>query len=155
MSFPRRRLASQSLRFANSLLDLLIFLIVLVLSGMAMLLISSPLLDVMWKGLPILNLGVTAFWLAIYYIAFETLFGKSPAKFITRTRVVMTNGRSPSLRAVLLRTGCRFIPFEAFSFLRVTPVGWHDQFSSTRVVLDAPAPAPRRPGRLSPVRVRS
>ncbi len=154
MPFPRR-LASQSLRFANSLLDLLIFLIVLVLSGMAVRLLSAPLLDVMWKGLPILNLGVMAFWLIAYYTAFETLFGKSPAKFITRTKVVMTNGRRPSLRAVLLRTVCRFIPFEALSFLRAAPVGWHDQLSSTRVVHDAPAPAPRGPGRLSPVRVRS
>jgi len=69
-----------------------------------------------------------------YYAGFETVFGRTPAKFITGTRVVTTDGRRPSFLQILGRTLARFIPFEPFSFFGSTPTGWHDRMSGTRVV---------------------
>ncbi|HMQ90421.1 MAG TPA: RDD family protein [Flavilitoribacter sp.] len=71
-----------------------------------------------------------------YWILFEYLFGKTPAKFITRTKVVTKYGTKPEFLTIVGRTLCRFIPFEPFSFLGSKPVGWHDSITNTRVVSD-------------------
>ena len=68
---------------------------------------------------------------------FEAVFQRSPGKFLTGTKVVNESGGKPTFGQILGRSLCRFIPFEAFSFLfgdssRV--VGWHDKFSGTLVV---------------------
>ena len=71
-----------------------------------------------------------------YYLLFEGIFGKSPAKFITKTVVVSSNGSKPSFVSILLRTLCRFVPFDQISLL----IGkndrcWHDAWSKTEVVM--------------------
>jgi len=77
-----------------------------------------------------------------YYFVFEYRLGKTPGKFLTRTRVVSSEGGKPSRRAILVRTAVRFIPFEWVSFVQKNPVGWHDSLSGTMVVRDrAPAAA--------------
>jgi uncharacterized RDD family membrane protein YckC len=71
-------------------------------------------------------------WLA-YYPFFETVYGKTPGKWLTKTRVVTDDEEKPTLRHILVRTLVRFIPFEPFSFFfRIR--GWHDVWSGTRVV---------------------
>jgi hypothetical protein len=45
---------------------------------------------------------------------------------------VTLDGSKPGLRTILLRTLCRFIPFEPFSFFGER--GWHDGLSDTLVV---------------------
>jgi uncharacterized RDD family membrane protein YckC len=82
------------------------------------------------------SLVLNYFLIAIYYIFFETVFGKTPAKYITRTKVVLSdNLGKPEYRAIMIRTLCRAIPFEALSFLfSNTAVGWHDKFSKTLVI---------------------
>ena len=72
-----------------------------------------------------------------YFVFFEAVFQRSPGKFLTGTKVVNESGGKPTFGQILGRSLCRFIPFEAFSFLfgdssRV--VGWHDKFSGTLVV---------------------
>ncbi len=69
-----------------------------------------------------------------YYMVFESLFGRTPAKFITRTVVVTTSGHRPNTINIIGRSLCRYIPFEAFSFLGEKAIGWHDSISKTRVV---------------------
>lgn len=71
-----------------------------------------------------------------YYIFFEAVFGKTIGKMITRTHVVTVTGEKPEVSAIILRTLCRLIPFEQFSFLGNSAVGWHDSLSKTRVVAD-------------------
>jgi uncharacterized RDD family membrane protein YckC len=72
-----------------------------------------------------------------YYIIFEYFWGKTPGKFITKTRVVNEAGRPPSFMNIVGRTLCRFIPFEPFSFLGGNgSTGWHDSISKTYVVED-------------------
>jgi uncharacterized RDD family membrane protein YckC len=82
-----------------------------------------------WKGMPF-----SILLHIIYYVIMESYYQQSLGKMITGTKVVSVNGQTPSFSQVIIRTLCRLIPFEAFSFLGESPVGWHDQFSNTRVV---------------------
>ncbi len=75
-----------------------------------------------------------SFAFIIYYVVFEFFYERTPAKMITRTKVVNLKGTKASLSEILGRTFCRFIPFEVFSFLSIDAIGWHDSFSSTRIV---------------------
>ena len=68
-----------------------------------------------------------------YDIFFESIWQRTPAKWLTKTKVVMTDGSKPNFLHILGRTLARYIPFEAFSFL-FGPIGWHDSLSRTLVV---------------------
>ncbi len=68
----------------------------------------------------------------IYFPFYETLFGASPAKFLTGTRVTKRDGSCIDFKTSLIRTLCRSIPFEQISFFG--DKGWHDGISDTRVV---------------------
>jgi len=69
-----------------------------------------------------------------YYLIFESLFNTTVGKLITRTSLTQINGDTILFRQILIRTVCRFIPFEQLSFLTKRPLGWHDSISETRVV---------------------
>ncbi|MBF9220079.1 RDD family protein [Hymenobacter ruricola] len=69
----------------------------------------------------------------LYFFVLEVSTGRTIGKLITRTRVVMQDGSELTTKAILLRTLCRLIPFDAFSFLGGDS-GWHDTLSKTRVV---------------------
>lgn len=71
----------------------------------------------------------------LYYFSFESLWQRTPAKLITKTIVVDQSGEVPTTKQIFLRTLSRFVPFEAFSFFGKYPVGWHDKWSGTRVIL--------------------
>jgi uncharacterized RDD family membrane protein YckC len=72
-----------------------------------------------------------------YYIVLEGLTSRTLGKFITGTYVVTDEGLKPSFATILGRTLCRFVPFEALTFL-LSSVGFHDRLSHTRVVKDQP-----------------
>ena len=75
----------------------------------------------------------------VYFILFECVFGKTPGKFFTRTKVIEPNtGKKPTVGKTIIRTISRFIPFEIFSFLSSRPRGWHDRISKTIVVEESP-----------------
>ncbi|QDU54526.1 RDD family protein [Aeoliella mucimassa] len=72
----------------------------------------------------------------VYFLVMESLFQKTIGKMLTGTKVVDVDGRRPSFQQLLGRSLSRFVPFEAFSFLGGSrPVGWHDSWSGTRVVI--------------------
>lgn len=72
-----------------------------------------------------------------YYALPEALWGKTPGKFLTRTRVTTASGRTPTLQQILLRTAGRFLWLDWYSYLyKEHPVGWHDLISQTRVVAE-------------------
>lgn len=79
-----------------------------------------------------LSIGATM----TYYTIMEGMFGVTLGKLATGTRVVDERGNPPSWGQVMIRSLCRFIPFEPFSLLfsgeRMS--GWHDSLSETRVV---------------------
>jgi uncharacterized RDD family membrane protein YckC len=75
---------------------------------------------------------IGALVMLLYYILFEGLWARTPGKFVCGTVVVNEHGGRPSLGQIVGRTFCRFIPFEAFSFLGER--GWHDSIPNTHVV---------------------
>jgi uncharacterized RDD family membrane protein YckC len=70
----------------------------------------------------------------LYYTFFEGLFARTPAKWIFGTKVVALDGSEPTAGAIVIRSLCRFIPFEPLSFFGSARNGWHDRLSDTRVV---------------------
>ena len=72
--------------------------------------------------------------MVLYYFIFEILSQKTLGKYVTNTKVVMYNGDVPTPKVVLIRTLCRLIPFDAFSFLGTKGKGWHDSISKTYVI---------------------
>lgn len=70
----------------------------------------------------------------IYYTFFEGFTGRSIGKFFTKTKVVTEDGKKPDFGTIVVRSMCRYIPFNHFSFLSSKEPGWHDKFSNTRVV---------------------
>lgn len=78
------------------------------------------------------------FWSVIsfvYYGMTETFLARSPAKYFTKTIVVMEDGSKPTFSTILARTVLRILPFEPLSFLRGRKMGLHDKNSGTFVVM--------------------
>jgi uncharacterized RDD family membrane protein YckC len=125
------RLASTGQRFGNYLLDILFIYIGSFVVGAVFYLIGL--------GDVIENMNSTLFgviFLLLYYVPQEALVGWILGKLVTGTRVVKEDGAPIGFGQALGRSLCRFIPFEAFSFLggNGQPVGWHDSISKTRVI---------------------
>ncbi|APY08214.1 hypothetical protein BWZ20_07820 [Winogradskyella sp. J14-2] len=132
-------LATKGLRFANFIIDyiaiiILSFVVGLILGVISELLGSYALLDLIDSNILVEYLFGILIWL-FYYIPFETFTkGRTLGKYITKTKVVTHKGIEPNIETVFIRTICRFIPFEQFSFLGETGKGWHDSISKTYVV---------------------
>lgn len=121
--------ADKGTRFGNYILDSLSFFFVIFLHAMVL----DSWLGIMPEGGS--NwFGVYFFFLYVMFHAiFEYYFGKTPGKFLTKTKVVKKDGSKPTFINILGRNAARFIPFDAFSYL-ISERGWHDQISDTYVV---------------------
>lgn len=124
-------LASRGQRFLNLLLDTVGEYTLGGLLAIAAIVVDDP-MEVTIGGHPIMfGIVITL----AYYVPCETLWGRTPAKLITGTRVVAERGGRPSANQVLPRTIVRLVPFEAFSFVNAEDaVGFHDRCSGTRVI---------------------
>ena len=125
------RIASTGQRFSNMLLDSVFFLVFAVLVG-----IVAGILGV---GEQLMGINDNLFGiilLTMYYLPQEAIFGRTLAKLITKTKVVGLNGEKVTFMKALGRTLCRFIPFEAFTFLggNGQPHGIHDKLPKTKVI---------------------
>lgn len=124
-------------RFANYLLDLIftyIFTLVFgFLLGIILLVVNPDLLDALVSGNILIEYLLGIIFVLLYYILLEGLTGRTIAKLITKTKVVTESNETPSFHTIVVRSLCRLIPFEAFSFLG-SNTGWHDTLSKTRVV---------------------
>jgi len=136
-------LADRGKRFANNFIDYILYILLTI--GIALL--GNWLYDVYgFKGLAVGDLtsleehpfrfNILQFFVSIiFYGLFESISSRTPAKYITGTIVVMRDGTKPDSTAILIRTLCRQIPLEAFSFLfGQFAIGWHDTLSKTLVV---------------------
>ncbi len=128
--------AKNGKRFLNFLIDLVVIFIFQMIVGaiFGVLLVvqgREAELETMTLEFTLINVVV---WL-LYYGLMEGLFGLTIGKLITGTRVVdnYTHER-PSFPRVMLRTLCRVIPFEHFSYFGNKPGGWHDHLSKTRTI---------------------
>lgn len=126
-------IASKGLRVANYFIDLILFLIIFVALFIVLELLGSSFLTYLELN-PLIDRLFSAVLYIIFMSAQEILFnGRSLGKFLTGTKVVMTDGTSPEVQTLLIRNLCRIIPFDGLSFLG--NVGWHDSIPKTRVVV--------------------
>jgi uncharacterized RDD family membrane protein YckC len=74
--------------------------------------------------------------IVLYYILQEAFWGRTLGKAVAGTKVVREDGTPISFGQALVRSICRFIPFEQLSFFggHGHPVGWHDRIAKTKVV---------------------
>lgn len=120
--------ASLGQRLANLVIDYVAYMVLSMALGVIVGLVGA----VDWVESPLGNLFGLVMMFG-YYAIFEAVFGRTPGKFVTRTRVVDINGGRASFGQILGRTALRFVPFEPFSFFG-SGHGWHDRWSNTRVV---------------------
>lgn len=132
------RTAGQGKRFANYLLDLLFFMILSFIFGVMlaiiMNLVSPEYLSVFEEDNALMDYLLGFILAMIYYTVFEFTTGRTLAKFITKTKVITEDGERPDFGTILIRSVCRFIPFEALSFLGSDSSGLHDRLSKTKVI---------------------
>lgn len=130
--------ASQGKRLANYFIDFLFFLIFSLIFGtilgIFLAIVSPSSLSVFEQDNDLIDYLFGFIAGMIYYSVLEAATGKTIAKFITNTKVVNEQGEKPDVRTILLRSLCRFIPFEPLSFLGSDHSGWHDKLSKTRVI---------------------
>ncbi|PZR09226.1 MAG: RDD family protein [Flavobacterium psychrophilum] len=126
---PLLQPAKKGTRLSNLIVDTILFNLIIMAHAFAF--------D--WMGNVVPEEGSN--WLGVYYFVlyfayyflFEWFFNKSPAKFITATKVVSKHGGKPSLKEILIRSLCRLIPFDGLSYI-FSETGWHDALSHTMVV---------------------
>lgn len=125
-------IASKGLRFANYIIDLILFLIFFVVLFISLELMGFEFLFYLDAN-PLVDRLFTAVMYVLFMALQEIIFkGRSVGKFLTGTMVVMEDGSQPEAQNYFLRSLCRAIPFDALSFLGNK--GWHDGIPKTRVV---------------------
>lgn len=131
--------ASRGQRFANYIIDFFIFYLFVILIGalfgILLGLFSPSSLNVLNQENPFSEYLIGFVLGTIYFTGIEFLTkGRSVGKLITKTKVITSDGEAPEFKHFLIRSLCRFIPFEPFSFFGSDASGWHDSISKTRVV---------------------
>jgi uncharacterized RDD family membrane protein YckC len=123
-------------RLANVVIDTVFFFIIMLVVGFVLAILIPDTEQGVEPSNPWVDQLIGSLMLAGYYIVFEGWLGKTPGKMITRTRVVTTDGQSPSVNAIIGRNLVRLIPFDALTFIAQTPIGLHDRLAHTMVVDD-------------------
>ncbi|AXG74086.1 RDD family protein [Flavobacterium arcticum] len=131
--------ASWGKRLGNLLIDMIIRVVLvnlLDLIGLGLFYIFDYDSMIMWTTNldPLQGFFLSILIVASYYIIIEVSTQRTIGKYITGTKVVCYDGTKPDARTIALRTVCRFIPFDAFSYFAANPRGWHDSLSKTYVV---------------------
>ncbi|MBM1108024.1 RDD family protein [Aurantibacter crassamenti] len=133
------QLASSGQRFANYIIDFICMLLFIVvfsfMLGVILALVSPESLSFFEGENKLLEYAIGIIAGIIYYSLLEGISGQSIGKVITKTKVGTETGEKPNFSTILLRSVCRYIPFEAFSFFGSDSIGWHDSISKTRVVV--------------------
>ena len=69
----------------------------------------------------------------LYYFIMEWTTGQTVGKMITKSKVVTSDTQEkPSASRIFVRTLCRLIPIDFFSYLFI-PIGIHDRLSKTEL----------------------
>ena len=135
-------LASKSKRFANYMIDRILFYGMFFRLGIVTYMLAEFIgnesfyifLEDLDSINPLLDKLITAMIFVIFYFILESISQRTVGKLVTQTKVVLENGEKPAPDTIILRSLCRMIPFNAFSFLGNIPRGWHDTISKTFVV---------------------
>lgn len=122
------KLASTGQRFLTFFLDTVFVYISFFILGAALHAIN---LDALLAGRGY-GFGIVIF--ILYYVLQEATYGRTLGKVIAGTKAVQQDGTPVTVGQALVRTICRFIPFEPFFGGHGHPAGWHDKIAKTRVV---------------------
>ncbi len=120
--------ASNGKRFGNMIIDLIVYYALSIVVALVIFLAGQ---ESLLEGAAGYLVSFSVYF--FYYFLMETIFGATIGKLITGTRVANDTGKATAGQ-IIVRTLCRFIPFEPFSFFRTEPGGWHDSISKTRVI---------------------
>lgn len=130
--------ASGGKRFANYIIDLIIFYILMFLTGIIIALINPVVIDSINEddaGFNLLDRLVSLVLYGLYMFIIEGIFkGKSLGKLITGTRAVNEDGSNISFGTALFRGLSRAVPFNALSALGSPAYPWHDKWTKTYVI---------------------
>ena len=129
--------ASRGQRFANYLIDLVVFYIIaiLIFAVLAATGVTGDLFKDETSATNLLDRILTMILLGILWGTTEALFkGKTLGKMITRTRAVNEDGSSITPKTAFARGFSRVVPFEAFSALSDPSYPWHDKWTNTYVI---------------------
>ena len=130
--------ASGGKRFANYIIDLLVFYALVFTTGVIIAIVNPVAIDSFNEednGLNLLDRLITLILYGMYMFAIEAIFkGKSLGKLITGTRAVNEDGSNVSPKAALLRGLSRAVPFNVFSALGTPAYPWHDKWTKTYVI---------------------
>jgi uncharacterized RDD family membrane protein YckC len=134
---PRFEYATTGQRFANYIVDMLVFYGfnygIFFILGFALSFFSATngLYDLLSNKLALY--GISMFNLIFIYTCIEGFSkGNSLGKLITGTKAVQEDHSPITWKQAITRSLCRIIPFEAFSGLGGYP--WHDSMTGTRVI---------------------
>ena len=125
-------------RFANYIIDVIVFYIVVFFLAMVVAMIDTDL--ILWMqatdaGTNLLNSLISLLLYGIIMGITEALTrGRSLGKLITGTRAVNPDGSSIGIQTAFWRGFCRAVPFEAFSALGSPSHPWHDKWTNTYVI---------------------
>jgi len=130
--------ASGGKRFANYLIDLIVFFIIVFIAAFVVGMLNPQTINSIAEentGIDIIeNLVYTAIF-TLYLFGTEAIFkGKTVGKLITGTRAVNEDGSNITAKTALLRSLSRIVPFEVLSALGSPSYPWHDKWSKTYVV---------------------
>ena len=131
--------ASVGKRFANYLIDLVLFIIVGIFIFAFFIRMGVLALDMN----PFLDRLLSLLLYAILMGTTEAIFkGKTLGKAITRTRAVNDDGTPISARTAFLRGFSRAVPFEPLSGFSGYP--WHDSWTHTYVIDEQKSTLPKQ-----------
>ena len=130
--------ASSGQRFANYLVDLVFFYVIIILLGALIGIFAPEWIDYLDSTDPIFGLVdriVGLILYALYMGAIEAMLdGKSIGKLLTKTRAIQINGANITTGQAFARGVYRAIPFAAFSALGNPSNPWQDRWSDTMVI---------------------
>jgi len=130
--------ASGGKRFANYIIDLIVFYALIFFAGIVIALVNPVVIDSINEnddGFNIIERLVTLVLYGIYMFIIEAIFkGKSLGKLITGTRAVNADGSNISAGTALFRGLSRAVPFNALSALGSPAYPWHDKWTKTYVI---------------------
>jgi uncharacterized RDD family membrane protein YckC len=89
---------------------------------------------VLFYRMPGFNYGWFFFGvLFIYYLFFESIFGRTPGKWVSYSKVVNKLGNKPAFFNILIRSATRLIIIDMF-FIPFLDKPLHDFFSNTELI---------------------
>lgn len=129
--------ASTGVRFANYLIDLIGFYVLMFVIGLVIGLMQLQndgyYEDETMSGSKFGDFLISYALYMLYYTVFEgATKGRSLGKLITGTTAIQEDGNPITWNKALMRSLSRLVPFEQLSALWGTP--WHDSWTQTTVV---------------------